>query len=933
MLIRACVRKIINAIADIIFLSGVWRTDMLRKLGYILTSALLLVGSLATMGNALSMMDTDVSYGNSKALYFKISDKDSTYKGVLPENYIGQNDGYTAVDEVAEEMESRLENWDVNAEVDKVGYDTVKVTVRTAGNEDTEYGYLEDYLSFSGQDITIAVGAPTTDIQKDAPSRTSYRDHRMFEGNTAEIEYVNNVPVVTIEVNEQGENGELNELIKFCSENSTEANSSESIEAQYCYVVLWNHFQEGDNYLSATNTSGDDYDPNMAKRLIFGEGASNAWYVDTSNENNNYTKFQLIPNSAAISNGNFDSTKAGAAYKAALYYQSILNASEYNYDVTFDYSADVSASVDSIVSPTDWHLSVNMGSTMISIIVALGVMTIVLALFYHLGALGIVSNTILSLEFGILIFAYFSAQFGIGALIGFIFGALVTVFGGVYYYNKIKEELYKGRSLKKAESEAGKKALWPTLDVGIVAIVIGLCVYGFIPGAVGKMGLSLLWTAAFGTILNLVLGRFQGWMLANDQDTEKTLGKTYFVDENKIPNVLKEEKQTYFGAYAEKDFTKHKKIWAIGGGVLLLASIIGLTIFANLDAGILNYAGAYENTTSISVEYRVESTSQATKTMATRDDVRDSLLNLIEYNGKTLNDYVSGDITLENTTVTIDDDSEITTYTVYHFDVPLSVYFNPEVRYDFTIRGTAMNDYLNSALDEAISYNADADAIVVNANRVVYQAGSPDMGAIFASLGVAASSIFVYLWLRFRLSRAIPGAAFALANSVLIAGFFALTRIAVTPAVTIAVISGFVISTFLALILLNKEKELIGDSREKDKTSLAFRNEQLTLANSQSAGDIIIYVLLALGMLLPFIGIAPSVYRPVFLGIAISVIFALAIVLTITSPAASSLSSVVAYVRKSVSEAWRNRPQNKKNAQQKRKSGEPEEATFIGIND
>ena len=198
---------------------------MLRKLGYILTSSLLIIGSLATMGNAISMMDTDVSYGNSKALYFKISKKDTTYKGVDPANYIQQTEGYDAVSEVAEEMENRLENWDVNAEVDKVGYDTIKVTVRTASNDDTEYRYLEDYLSFSGQDITIGVGAPTQEIQKDAPSRTSYRSNKMFEGNTAAIEYVNNVPVVTIKVNQPGENGELDELIKFCSDNSKEADS------------------------------------------------------------------------------------------------------------------------------------------------------------------------------------------------------------------------------------------------------------------------------------------------------------------------------------------------------------------------------------------------------------------------------------------------------------------------------------------------------------------------------------------------------------------------------------------------------------------------------------------------------------------------------------------------------------------------------------
>ena len=906
---------------------------MLRKLGYILTSSLLLIGSVATMGKAISMMDTDVSYGNSKSLYFKISKSGTTYKGVDPSNYLTTEDGYDPIDAIAEEMEDRLENWDINAEVDKEGYNTIKVTVRTSSNDDTEYKYLEDYLSFSGQDITIGVGAPTEEIQKNAPSDVSYRNNNMFEGNEASIEYVNNVPVVTIKVNETGENGKLNELVKFCSENSTEANEESSTEASYCYVVLWNHYQEGDNYLDATNTSATDYDPNMAKRLIFGEGASNAWYVDTANENNNYTKFQLIPNSDAISNGNFDSSKAGAAYKAALYYCSIFNASKYDYDVTFDYSTNVSSSIDSLISARDWHLNVNFGPTMIAIIASVAIAAIILSLFFHLGALGIMTNTLLSIELGILIFSYFSAQFGIGALVGFILGGLVTIFGGAYYYAKTKEELYKGRSLKKAESEAAKKSLWPLLDVAIVSIVAGLCIYGFIPGTVGKMGLSLIWTSAFGTLLNLLLGRLLGWMLAKDASTEKTIGKTYFVDEKKMPDLLKEEKQTYFGPYGDKDFTKHKHVWEICAGVLTLASVVGVTVFGALKTDTLNYSGAYENTTSISIEYRVDSNSQATKTMATLDDARDGLLNLIEYDGKTLYEYVVGDIVLEQTTTSINDDSEIKKYNIYHFDISLSVYFDEQTRYTFTVNGTEEEEYLNIALEEVISKNANADDIVVSANRVVYQAGSPDLGTVYIAISVAAASILVYYWIRFRLSRSLSATVFALANSVIVAGFFALTRIAVTPTIGIAIISAFFVVEFLALFLFNKEKELVKDSREKNKDSLTFRNSSLIKANSQSAGDIIIFSLIALGMFLPFIGIAPSIYRTMFLGLGISILLALALIVTVTASSSVLASETLTKIKKSVRDSWNNRPRSEKSKATKKKSTEPEEATFIGIND
>jgi ABC-type iron transport system FetAB permease component len=76
---------------------------------------------------------------------------------------------------------------------------------------------------------------------------------------------------------------------------------------------------------------------------------------------------------------------------------------------------------------------------------------------------------------------YFSTQFGIGALMGLSLVASRRASAGSITSRKIKEELYAGRMPKKAHQEAIKKALWPTIDSGIVSIVIGLCVYGLFP--------------------------------------------------------------------------------------------------------------------------------------------------------------------------------------------------------------------------------------------------------------------------------------------------------------------------------------------------------------------------------------------------------------------------------------------------------------------
>jgi multidrug efflux pump subunit AcrB len=112
---------------------------------------------------------------------------------------------------------------------------------------------------------------------------------------------------------------------------------------------------------------------------------------------------------------------------------------------------------------------------------------IVLAVYYRMGTFAIVSNVAVALMGALLLFAYFHAQFGVGALLGLVLVAFGTAFGGIYYFAKLKEGLYQGKALKKASSDATRKSLWPTIDVGIVSIIVGLCVYGLVSGAVGKL--------------------------------------------------------------------------------------------------------------------------------------------------------------------------------------------------------------------------------------------------------------------------------------------------------------------------------------------------------------------------------------------------------------------------------------------------------------
>lgn len=911
---------------------------MRRKLGYILLNLALIAGAGALMGEAITRMDTDVSYGSGKELYFRLSEENSTLNGILPENYLGskgETQNYEIINGVAKEMENRLATWGVNSTVSKEGYDLIKVTLRVEGDSDTEYNYLQNYLSFSGGNITVAAGTTDDDTQNNAPTGDKYLNNAMFKGQSASIEYINNsVPVVTIPVNFSGKDGAMGELINYCTENTKEADSSAGTEAKNCYLVLWSDFQEGDSYKLATSSDEETKNTNMAKRLIFGENAANAWYTDSTNEDNNYKKLQLVPNSDAIQDGQFDSSKSGAAYKAAFYYMNLLNASSYkddfHCDVNFIYSHRSQATVDSLMEAGSWHLTPAFDPTMIAMLVGLGVLILVSALFYRVGVLSILSNVLVSVFASFALFGYFHAAFGIGAVVGFALGALITAFGSIYYFAKFKEQLYAGRSSKKAHQEAIKKSLWPTVDAGVIGIIIGLCVYGFVPSVIGVGGLALILTSFFGTIANLLLLRLEGYLLSSDNGADAHLAALYGVDTSRIPNALKEEKQTYFGPYANVQFTKHKTIYGIVAGVLLLASIIGISVFSGFDSA-YNYSNAYSDTTSISLEYMVQEGQG--EDFAKAEDVETKFLPKIVYQDKDLLSYVKEDgLIAESGSVYDTASGSEETYNVYYFHIDLNTYFEPSTEYNFTVNGVEKTGTLNTIISEF----AEENNMTGSANNVVVQVGTPSLGTVYLALGVSSIATLVYFFLRYRPSRALAAEIIALGSSVFVAGFFSLTRLAVTPLANIAVIATFVLTTLFASFILNKEKEIRKDSREREKDSAAFRDACLIRANSEAAGDVTTFAILSFGVLLSFLAFAPSVYRFVFLGASIGLILSVFVVLTVLTPLSTLFSKWLSLAKASIEES------RKKNASSKPNSGntpstrrrkEPEEAIFIGIND
>lgn len=583
---------------------------MRRLVSYIVMSAAILIGVGCSIAPNIERMNSDAAYSDGQKLTFRIGEKNeegrSFYDPINDEVNPFTDD--TAVTAIADTMAKRLEKWGISEyDVSMVGYDTVTVTVKPFYNDTTEYTRLAKYLSFSGGDFSLSAS-----IIKDEDYPSSTDLDSMFDGQSASVQYIENnaggssYPVCVIPVRHDGTYIQsFRDLIKYCNDNTKAEDSENKTPAVNCNLILWANRQEGDISELNEDKSVRTSDENVASRIILQEatGSDNAiWYASNDDDasdpkQHQYPYLRLVP--TTTNNGS-----ASDSYREATYFEKMLNASTLDYQVDFLYRTDAKATVEKLVTTGDWYRSPATGRTLISVIATFAVMAVLLAVFQRVLSLASISVTALSTFLTFLFFVNFGIQFNVAALVGLLAVAALTVFGQIFYQAKLKDELYRGRTLKKAHQEAAKKSLWPTLDASIVSIILGIFLYIFAGDIASKLGVMLSVGGVVAAFLNLILFRLMTYILSLDNTMQEAFPKAIGVRKESIPDPVKSEKQTYFGAYAGKNFTKHWKWVAPLGAALAVAGIAASVFFGIRNGTPYNDPTIGQETTCLYIEAR-----------------------------------------------------------------------------------------------------------------------------------------------------------------------------------------------------------------------------------------------------------------------------------------------------------------------------------------
>lgn len=898
---------------------------MRRLWAHIIIAFTCIVSSLAAFPTVLKSVATNGDYETRRQFTFQLTERESEEASevhALTEN---------SAKEMASIMETRLVETGVTSyEISTSGNDLVNIAF--SADNASLYNQITTYLGFSAS-FALMNGDPDSEP---IPAKDFLNGNAYLKEAS-----VNEYPTIIIPVDTTS--SAYAALIEWARNNPVagEEDSEGNKGADTAPIYIIYNYVKGDTYKTLTDNN------QFNEKILLSFDAmddSTLYYDDNKNSFSYVCGFQ-------DSNGNSvaDPSEVKTAYDQAKFLYNLFNASVLDYDVkvirglTSGSEVWLQASVENIFS----YGKFAWNNTLTAIVAAIVIISLLLVFFYRLGALSVVTSTITSTFLAFLFMVVTGLEYNILAVIAFAIVAFLSILSGVIYLSKLKDESYRGRTLKKANSEAARKSTLAIADIHVVSLVVGLFIYLLGGAALHTFSSILVLGSLASALINLLGLRGMMWLATN---TTGLTGKyeVFGIDADKVPDHMADEKQSFYGAYAEKDFTTKKKPTFIIGASAFVLALVGLITMGALNGGNLFRSPANKiagNEIYISETIKVLDDE---KSKFNEDAVHEILSDMKIYTQagetvtwdegdthKTLDSYVtkvssfsvSDSKTVEGTT---------TNYLNSYYAVSLSSLLDENAylkvkgfdSVDMTIL-EAFEIYfeeINMDYSSSVSNSIELKKITTYTNEQ-----NPKWDKVFLATSIAIATLTLYFVLRYRLSRGLAMIAFPVVGSVANLGIFVLLSavglsLPASILVSVPVVSMF--AFFFMVIIANKEREMVIEDRVKDN-SYEHRLELSKRALGIAMTPVFATIVLGAYLFVNFFGFGPTVTSYLFLACLIGSIIAVALVIYAYIP----LSNVFYQWFSKINFEPKPRKNKKGNAPVKKKSAEPEEAIFIGIND
>ena len=359
------------------------------------------------------------------------------------------------------------------------------------------------------------------------PDDEELADSSILVEGGASLAYQDGTPIVSLEIADQ---------TKFAEITSTISQRSDNI------MIIWLDWEEGDTYTAEAAKAAAGEEPK---------------YISAAQ-----VRSQISGN--CIIEGNFTEEEARTL-------ANLINSGSLPVKLTEISSNVVSAEFGAdALSKTAVAGAVGIALVMLFMIIMYrlpGIVAAIMLVFYIWAVFGLYS----------LMGAVFTLS-GIGAL---VLGVGMTVDANIINYERIKQEIYKGRSIRASVAEGQKQSFSAVFDAQFTTLIAALIMYMWGNGAVKGFATMLIITVVMTLVVNVAFSR---WMLNLLVGSGMCDGKPglFNVKQSQIPDVKKGQSQFYTGTH-QFNYTGNAK-WQVrlSCAIFVIALVMG---FVNMGKG------------------------------------------------------------------------------------------------------------------------------------------------------------------------------------------------------------------------------------------------------------------------------------------------------------------------------------------------------------
>ena len=234
---------------------------------------------------------------------------------------------------------------------------------------------------------------------------------------------------------------------------------------------------------------------------------------------------------------------------------------------------------------------------------AIGIILIMIFMIGYYRLPGLISAvTIASYVFVVfLINNLMGAVFTLSGIAALVLGVGMAVDSNILTFERIRDSLYAGRSIKKAFYEGSQKSFVTIFDAQFTTFISALILFIFGTGSVRGFATMLI-VSTISTLLVIVfVAKFLLKMLVDSGRLDGKLN-LFAVKETQVPNISKGESRFYYGRFVKFDFVSKAKYFIRTSLVIMAVAVVLMGFNGVRGNGILNFGIDFTSGTKITVQ-------------------------------------------------------------------------------------------------------------------------------------------------------------------------------------------------------------------------------------------------------------------------------------------------------------------------------------------